>query len=315
MRAPAAWAILLAVLSFGATSLSRPPPALAQSFDDRQSFATPEAAGEALKNALASRNADALRKLFGADSEDVLIGADRATARAEWRQVSAMLREKLVFRRDAPDRVTLVIGKRSWPMAIPVVRQGGRWAFDTEAGERELLARRIGRNELAAIDALKAFTRAQAAYAARLRDRGMRIRYASYVQSTSGATDGLWWDGITAVSEGPSPLAKFVEKQKEFLAGREPGDPFHGYYFRILKGQGPHAAGGAMSYIVDGEMTEGYAMIAWPAEYGTSGIMTFQVARGGPVLQKDLGDETASVVSTLHVYDPDETWSEVEAKK
>jgi hypothetical protein len=282
---------------------------------DRQSFATPEAASEALKGALAKDEPDALIALFGRGNEEIVFGIDPAESRAERRQVNAMLQEKLTLRRDRPDHITLVAGRENWPLAIPLVRRAGRWAFDTEAGADELLARRIGRNELGAIEALKAFARAQTAYAARLRKDGHPVHYARYVQSTEGQTDGLWWDAATARSEGPSPLAKFTEREREFLSGRQPGDPYRGYYFRILTGQGEHARGGAMSYVVDGELKKGYAMVAWPVDYGASGIMTFLVGRDGRVLQKDLGEETASLVQALAVYDPDATWRRAEPVK
>jgi hypothetical protein len=197
-------------------------------------------------------------------------------------------------------------------MPIPLVREGERWMFDTAAGEQEILARRIGEDELAAIDTLKTFVKAERSYAALRRAKGQSLEYAQYVQSTPRETDGLWWDKEVAATAGPSPLDRFVAGNQEFLQGRRPGDPFKGYYFRILTGQGAHARGGAMSYLADGRMTKGFAMIAWPADYENSGIMTFIVGPDGRVLEKDLGEETGTLVKTLLLYNPDEGWASAE---
>jgi len=221
-------------------------------------------------------------------------------------------KEKLVVRHDSADHVTLVLGKNAWPMPIPLVRDGNEWVFDTAAGLDEILARRIGDNELAAIAALKTFVRAQRDYANRLRAAGKRVHYAQYIQSTPGDTDGLWWNKSTAKTAGPSPLDDFVEFEKEFLKGRQPGDPFKGYYFRILTGQGSHVRGGAKSYFTNGAMVGGFAMVAWPADYRDTGVMTFMVNQDGRIMQKDLGEETESLVATLRVYDPDDSWQAAE---
>jgi hypothetical protein len=279
---------------------------------DRQSFASPEAGARALKQALQHDDTAKLLDLLGREHDELLTGGDAATSRVERRRTAEKIDEKMTLRRDRADRVTLVIGRDAWPAPIPLVRRGGKWFFDTEAGANEIVARRIGRNELAPIDTLKALVAAQNAFAGRQRAGGESVHYARYVQSSAGGTDGLWWDETTARSAGPSPLGNFVESQREFLTGRRPGDPFHGYYFRILTAQGEHAPGGAMSYIVDGKMTQGFAMIAWPAEYGDSGIMTFLVGRDGRIVQKDLGEETASAVKAIAAYDPDKSWSRAE---
>jgi hypothetical protein len=279
---------------------------------DPASFATPNAAVSALKAALAKDDVDALLDIFGRDHADIVLGADPASGRVARQRAAAAVREKVVLRRDSKARITLVLGRTNWPMPIPLVRHGDRWMFDTSAGEKEILVRRIGENELAAIDALKAFAEAERKYAASRRARGQSFEYAPYVQSTPARTDGLWWDRQTAATAGPSPLADFAARNQEFLQGRRPGDPFKGYYFRVLMGQGAHAPGGAMSYLADGRMTKGFAMIAWPADYESSGIMTFIVGPDGRVLERDLGEETGALVKTLLVYDPDEGWTRAE---
>lgn len=279
---------------------------------DQATFASPEAAVRALKAALAKDDVPALISIFGSDHADVVLGSDPASGRVIRRRAAAAAREKIVLRHDTGEQITLVMGRNNWPMPIPLVRSGDRWMFDTEAGEDEILARRIGENELAAIATLKTFVDAERNYAALRRAKGLSAEYAQYVQSTPTRTDGLWWDEPTAASAGPSPLAGFVTRNQEFLQGRRPGDPFKGYYFRVLTGQGTHAPGGAMSYLADGRMTRGFAMIAWPADYRSAGIMTFIVGPDGRVLEKDLGEETGSLAQTLRVYDPDEGWKRAE---
>jgi len=273
-----------------------------------QQFTTPEKAVAAVKAALAKDNVEGLLRIFGPEYADDIIGPDPINARAQRRRAAAAVREGLKLQRVGPDEVNLLLGKNGWPFPIPLVRTSEGWSFDTNAGIEEILARRIGENELSAIAALKEFVRAEKAYAAK------RHRYASYVQSTPGDNDGLWWDDATARRAGPSPLATFVKSQREFLDGRNPGDAFKGYYFRILTGQGPNAPGGPMSYVEDGQMTKGFAMVAWPASYRHTGVMTFQVDRSGRILQKDLGEDTESLAETLRAYDPGEGWSPAEAQ-
>jgi hypothetical protein len=276
---------------------------------DPAKFATPEAAVAAFKSALAKDDVDALLAIFGHEYSDVLLGADPASSRVTRRRAAAAAQEKVVLRRETVDRITLVLGRNDWPMPIPLIRDGGHWFFDTAAGEEEILARRIGEDELSAIDALKSFVRAERKYAAWRTAKGESLAYAQYVQSTPGSTDGLWWDRSTAATFGPSPLADFAAKNRDFLEGRRPGDPFKGYYFRILTGQSARAPGGAMNYLESGRMTRGFAMIAWPAAYGNSGIMTFTVGPDGRVLGRDLGDDTGSLVNAMLLYDPRDDWT------
>ena len=277
-----------------------------------QHFATPEKAAHAFVAALAKGDEEALLDVLGHDYADDLFGPDLVSDKALIHRAYLRSKEKLVIHRDSEDRVTLLFGKNAWPMPIPLVRDGDSWVFDTAAGAEVILERRIGDGELSAIATMEAFVKAQRDYANRLREAGKPVHYARYVQSTAGKTDGLWWDKAMAKVAGPSPLDEFVEKQKEFLHGRQPGDPFKGYYFRILTGQGPHTKGGAKSYFVNGAMIGGFAMVAWPAEYRDSGVMTFMVNQDGRVMEKDLGEETASLVETLRVYDPDDSWQAAE---
>ena len=273
-----------------------------------EAFSTPEKAAAALKSALAKDDVDALLRIFGSEYAEAIVGPDPVQTRAQRKRAYADVRQGLKLQREDADHITLLIGKNAWPFPIPLVRGSSGWSFDTDSGIEEILARRIGENELSAIATLKTFVAAQNAYAAK------RHLYATYVQSSPGQTDGLWWDTATARRAGPSPLAKFVKAHHEFLSGRNSGDPFKGYYFRILTGQGDNAAGGAMSYVENGQMTKGFAMVAWPASYRNTGVMTFLVNHSGRVLQKDLGEDTDSLAETLRVYNPDQSWEPAETR-
>jgi hypothetical protein len=278
----------------------------------RRHFDTAEAAAAALVSALDRDDVDALLDIFGRDNADLVLGSDPASGRVARQRARALAKDRLVLDREGDDRAVLTFGQQIWPMPIPLVRDQDGWGFDTAAGIEEIQARRIGENELSAIDTLRAFVQAQHNYAVMRRDEGKPVEYARYVQSTPGTTDGLWWPEVTAAAAGSSPLANYAARNQEFLEGRRPGDPFKGYYYRLLRGQGRNAPGGAMSYMEDDRLAKGFAIIAWPADYRVSGVMSFLVDRAGRVLQKDLGEETASLVQTIRVYDPDAGWKRVD---
>jgi hypothetical protein len=310
-----AW-LLAACLIAGApmAQAQTPPPATAsQPTGDQQRFATAEAAMAALKAALAKGDVEDFITLFGKSHEDLIVGADRVETQAERRRAAVLAKQRIALEHDGDDRALVALGTDAWLLPIPLVRKDGQWFFDTAAGEEEVLARRIGRDELGAIDAVKALVAAEQSYAARHKKAGKPAAFAPYIQSSPGLADGLWWNETTAKRQGPSPLAKFVGVQREFIVGRQPGDPFRGYYFRVLTAQGEHAPGGAMSYFGgDGAMTKGFAVIAWPADYRNSGIMTFIAGRDGHVLQKDLGEDTDALAQGLLAYDPDDSWKPVQ---
>jgi hypothetical protein len=273
----------------------------------QRTFPTPEAGVQALVGALEAADANAVLEIFGSENEEFLTGGDRAAAREEWRRVYAAAKEAVVLRPDGENRVVLVLGRKAWPMPVPLVKEGGAWRFDTEAGIEEVTNRRIGRNELAAINVARLYLEAQLAYASRARD-GDRVRkYAQRLVSTQGKHDGLYW--TNEAGDEPSPLGSLA--MAEYTKGRKPGDPYLGYHFRILTRQGSNAPGGAYDYIINGNMIAGFALVAWPADYGVSGIMTFLVSHHGDVLQKDLGEDTEKIVAALEAYDPDDTWDEV----
>ena len=200
-----------------------------------------------------------------------------------------------VLREPSPDRRVLVIGDEAWPMPIPIVRVGDRWRFATEEGADEIVNRRIGGNERNAIYVLRAYIDAQRAYATRDRDGDDVLQYAQKLASTPGKHDGLYWPADTSKGEEASPFGPLVAGSAAYLKGHAAGDPYRGYYFRILTRQGKSAPGGAYSYVINGRMIAGFAMVAYPAEYGNSGVMTFIVNQNGKVYQRDLGKKSTQV--------------------
>jgi len=213
-------------------------------------------------------------------------------------------------------KAVLEVSKDAWPLPIPIVMKRGTWRFDTRAGKEEILNRRVGRNELNTIQVCLAYVDAQRDYADLIREIDGRRKYAQQLFSEPGMKDGLYWEARPG--EPPSPLGPLVaEAQKEGYK-RNPDSkpsPYHGYFYRILKAQGRNAPGGNYDYVVDGNMIGGFALIAYPATYGSSGVMTFMVNQDGVVYQKDLGEDTLSVAPGLTEYDPDGTWAEVKEPK
>jgi hypothetical protein len=210
--------------------------------------------------------------------------------------------------RDALGRIVLTVGVENWPLPIPIVAGGGRWHFDSRAGAQQLVERRIGRNEIAAIRTSLAYVDAQKLYFR------MTQEYAQRLVSTPGRHDGLYWPA--AEGQPDSPLEPLVEQAiDEGYPGADASgkqQPYQGYYFRILTGQGDNAPSAAIDYLAGGRMTRGFALVAWPAVYGASGIMTFEVNQDGLVFQKDLGDETSSLAGKIVMYDPDLSWMRVD---
>jgi len=210
-----------------------------------------------------------------------------------------------------PDRATLIVGDNDWPFPVPLVRKSGQWRFDAAQGKTEILARRIGRNEITAIDVCRGYVEAQMEYAANDRDARGILTYAQNIISTPGKKNGLYWEGeptnLVPKSFADAAAAMLPEQGKKPV-------PYHGYYFHILKAQGPDAAGGAMDYVVNGEMIGGFALVAWPAEYGVSGIKTFLVSHHGVVYEMDLGPTTATLARAMTRFNPDKTWKAVEGE-
>lgn len=298
----------LLLVSIAVLSLWLANPFVANALTQRH-FQSPEQAVERLLAAARADDKDALVALFGPDA-DVLIssGDPVADQRGRERFVKACEQKIELEIVDASQQI-LIIGERNYPFPIPLVRQNDGWSFDTAAGMDELLNRRIGRNELHTIKVMRAYTEAQREYAAITRDDGVAV-FARYLASHQGERDGLYWPQQEDAPE--SPFGPLIAKAtaKGYHAGEQDGfaDPFYGYYYTILTAQGDHADGGAFDYIVDDKMVLGFALLAYPARYGASGIMTFMVNQEGAIYEKDLGEDTAGLASQISLFDPDPSW-------
>ena len=277
----------------------------------QETFATPEAAVEALMAAAKADSDPAMIALFGEEHQNLIISSDRAATSATRAKLLAAMQTLRVLREPSPDRRVLVIGEEAWPMPIPLVRTGDRWRFATEEGADELVNRRVGGNERNAIHALRAYLDAQRAYAASDRDGDGVLQYAQKLASTPGKRDGLYWPADAAKGEEPSPFGPLIAESAAYLKGHTAGDPFRGYHFRILTRQGKNAPGGAYSYVINGRMIAGFAMVAYPAEYGNSGVMSFIVSHNGKVYQKDLGKGSTALGAKMAAFDPGPGWEEV----
>lgn len=297
-------AIAVAGASVFAALCLMPLPSMAA---EPKAFDTPEAAAKALLDAAASDDADAIWAILGDEFRDELANPDAAQERENRRRVVDAAKESMTLREDDAKTRTMVIGKEAWPMPIPIVKGDKGWSFDTAAGADEIVARRIGENELTTIDNLRAYVEAQVEYAGADRDGDDVLEYAQKINSSTGKRDGLYWP--TSTGEDASPFGPLAAERAAYLLGREQGDPFMGYYYRVVSRQGEHAPGGRYDYIINGNMIGGFAMIAWPAEYGSSGIMSFIVNQNGRVYQKDFGDETDAGAAAIQDYDPDDSWS------
>jgi hypothetical protein len=281
----------------------------------QRTFASPEAAVQALVGALEKRDRAGLSAIFGPGSEVVVSSGDKVADQVARDRFLEEYAEKNSLEKVGGDKVILQVGKDDWPFPIPIVRKESAWRFDTAAGKEEILNRRIGANELHVMEVLNAYVTAQREYASRdWRGDGSHA-YAQKIASTQGKKDGLYWQAGKGEEVSPlGPLA--AEAAREGYAKKEGSHqpvPFHGYYFRILTAQGTHAPGGSYSYVVKGNMILGFAMVAYPARYGSSGIMTFIVNQDGLVYQKDLGGNTAKLAGSMKTYDPDGSWKPAEA--
>jgi hypothetical protein len=284
----------------------------ASAADIGKTFATPEAAVAALVAAASTGDTKAFRVIFGSLAEDIE-NPDRAQAANELSAFNAAVNQQQQLVRESDSKCVLEVGTNSWPFPVPIVKRNGQWFFDTAAGKDELFNRRIGRNELATLQAVRAYVEAQREYASRDRDGDEVLEYAQKIVSTPGAKDGLFWSPDLDGEISPlGPLAADAAAEG-YGKGRKDADAgpqsFHGYFFKLLTRQGKHAPGGKYDYVINGNMIGGFALVAWPAEYGESGIMTFVVNQQGRVYQKNLGQDTAKTAEAMTAYDPDTTWS------
>ncbi len=283
----------------------------------QKTFRSPEEAVKSLMDAVRSNNTKELLAMFGPAGKEIISSGDEVADQAGRERFVKDYEEMNKVEKETDKKMTLVVGNREWPFPIPIVKKGETWVFDTMAGKEELLNRRIGRNELNTIQTCLAMVDAQREYAMKDRDSNKLLEYAQKFVSTPGKKDGLYWEAKEGEEQSPlGPLA--ARAVQEGYKERKPGDnptPYHGYFYRILKAQGKNAPGGAYDYVIRGKMIGGFALVAYPAEYGASGIMTFIVNHDGVVYQKDLGKETGKIASAITKYDPDKTWKKVEEQQ
>jgi len=307
--------LLLALVCGAATALSPLDATAATAKAQPKTFASPEEAAKALVDAMKTGDKARLSVLFGPGSESLISSGDDVEDRIVRERFLKNYEEKNSFEKKGDDKAILQVGKDDWPFPIPIRKIGSVWSFDAKAGKEEILNRRIGRDELIAIDVLGAYVSAQREYAATDWDGDGVYPYAQKFRSTPGKKDGLYWEAREG--EKPSPLGPFAARAAQEGYARkgntEKPFPYHGYYFKILKAQGKHATGGVYDYVVKGNMILGFGLVAYPAKYGSSGIMTFIVNQEGVVYQKDLGKGTAKAAGAMKRYDPDPTWKKAEA--
>jgi hypothetical protein len=284
---------------------------LASGAAEQQRFATPEAAVDAFAAALKADSDAALVAIFGDKHKGVVLSGDRASDAAKRAEIAAQVATFRSLQERGNDRRVLLIGAQAWPLPIPLVREGNAWRFATEVGAEEIINRRIGGNERNAIYVLRAYIDAQRAYAAVDRDGDGVRQYARKLMSTPGKFDGLYWPADADKGEEMSPFGPLIAESSASAPGRKAGDPYRGYHFKILTRQGKGAPAGAYSYIINGRMIAGFAMVAYPSEYGTSGVMTFIVNHAGKVYEKDFGKASASVGAQMTSFDPGAGWKEV----
>ncbi|HYK36628.1 DUF2950 domain-containing protein [Alloacidobacterium sp.] len=276
-------------------------------------FATPDEAGSALVAAAKSGDQNTLLAIFGPDSKELISSGDAIQDKNTVAAFVAGYNVMHRWRRMPDGSQILLVGYDNFPFPIPLKKNDqGQWYFDTASGKEEILNRRIGRNELAIIDVCNAAANAQAEYFSQLHDGATTKQYAQKFISDPGKHNGLYWSSPAGQPQSPlGPLAAFATAEG-YSVKPDAHAPFHGYYFHILEGQSGNAPGGAKQYVADGKMTGGFGFVAYPAEYGNSGVMTFMIDQDDVLLQKDLGKNTAEIATTMSKFDPDKSWTVVE---
>lgn len=295
------------------TALTAPSFIFAAQGPAQRTFATPEDAVRGLNEAVKAGNMDELLAIFGSEGQELIASSDPATARRNREVFMVAVAEGWRLLDQGTNRKVLIVGNEGWPFPVPLVKRAKSWRFDSAAGKEEVLARRIGRNELAVIGICRAYVAAQHRFAQQGHDGKPEGLFATTLRSDPGKQNGLYWPA--AQGQPRSPLGDLValasEEGRQLGTDRAHPTPFHGYYFRILTAQGSAAPGGAKSYIVNGEMSAGFALVAWPAQYDATGIMTFAVNQDGMIHETDLGAETDAKATALISYNPDASWHQV----
>ena len=277
-------------------------------------YATPDDAVAALETALKAGSVPALRDVFGPGSEKLLVSGDPVADDSARRRFLEAFGAMHRLDAPSPDRRTLVVGANEWPLPVPLVQAGGRWHFDSAAGAQDIVDRRIGRNDIDAIRTLLAVADAQKDYFERRRQADGTGDYARHFIASPGQHDGLFWPATDDNDPSPlAPLGELADQEGYTIEPLQSGKvPFQGYRFRMLTAQGRSAPGGARSFLTGDRLTGGFAVLAWPAQYGASGIMSFQMGPDGVVYQKDLGPQTAETVARFTRFDPDISWARID---
>jgi hypothetical protein len=294
-------AVLLSMLL---ASSAATPQATGRTFD------SPKAAADALLQAASSDDVAALDEIFGPAGKKIVTSADEVKDKNDRAKFTELAKQKLEIEVDKknPHRATLTVGDDDWPFPVALVETKGKWQFATKEGLREVLYRRIGQDEIDAMEVCRGYVEAQVDYATEVRDDSGTRHYAERILSTPGKKDGLAWMGADGKPEGP--IAEGVAKAiAEGYTSRT--EPYHGYFFKILMAQGPAAPHGALDYVIQGTMIGGFALVAWPAEHRATGVKTFLINHDGILYEKDLGPDTAKIASEMKAYNPDKTWKRV----
>jgi hypothetical protein len=292
-----------------ATGAAGAPRCAAAAGAPQADFATAEQAADALVSAERRDDLREVLRILGPGGDELVHSGDPVADRESRQRLIDAYDRAHRIEAEGPSAAALVVGTEEWSLPIPIVRQGERWHFDTAASEQKIIDRRVGRNELNVIEVCRAYVAAQREYASRDRLGDGLHEYASRIASSPGKHDGLYWPAVAAEEQSPfGPLIASAHKEGYTSTAHQGPQPYHGYYFRILTRQGPHASGGTKNYIVAGHMTRGFALLAYPAKWGDSGVMTFVVNQHGIVFQKNLGADTARLARDIEEFDPDSSW-------
>lgn len=299
----------IAALAVQALWLSQSVPA--SNYPNQESFSSPTEAINVMVTAAERRQSEELHAVFGPEGRQ-LVSPDAVQAAQSYNMFLKRLQQSIVLVTNSPGNISLLLGNDRWPFPIPLIERDGQWFFDTDAGRQEIIARRIGMDELGAIDVCRAYVQAQREYACQDRKGNGILAYAQFLHSDPGTHDGLYWP--VKPGEPLSPLGPLIASAHmegyhhtaQMLNNR--ATPYHGYYFKILTRQGAHALGGKYNYIINGNMIAGFALIAWPAEWGNTGVMTFMVNQQGKIYEADLGPRTTHLAPRIEDFDPNPRW-------
>ena len=296
------WNILPADLHAAQSDETQKKPAVAQRL-----FASPDEAVKALRAATEAKDKEALSEIFGSEVKELLTGDEVQDAKNA-QKFATVIAQSYTFVKEGDDKIIIEVGTDNWPMPIPLVKTNGQWYFNTAAGKEEIINRHIGKDELHAISVCRAYVTAQQQYASMNPDASQGVKYAQKFKSTPGKMDGLYWASADNIKA--SPFGPLVAEAEGCVRNKGTGpQPFHGYYFKVLTRQGKAAPGGSMNYLSHGNLTMGFALVAYPAHWDKSGIMTFIVNQKAEVFQRNLGEETSRIAGAMKEYNPDSEWT------